>query len=571
MSDGTSIGGFFANFAFNLRGVALVEGAVKAVERLNAATARREKVQNALTTIYGDKNKAAELIGVSADAAAIAADRTARRTSKWGEIMLAVNQTLEVGMKIYRGVENGLRSVAGAVQAVSDQASQAVDTGQRLGMSASAVQELGYASQQSSGSVELMTLSLQGLSNKLDAAKHGSKDAARALREVGLDKSAAGKPLDETLGKIADRFQKMPDGAKKSALAMDLFGKAGSKMIPLLNAGSAGIGALREEAIKTGFVIDDKAAGALDGFGDQTDKLKAQLLGLRNQAIVALLPTLQRLVAGVQEWVTANRELLVGALTTALRVFLGVLQVVGKAVEVMVAVFGWLAEHSDVLIAALSGIGSVLAILGVAFVALKWEAIKSAVATAAAWLLAAWPLALIAIGIGLLVYAFLKLRGHVGGVLSWIGARFKDLGRLVAGFFRGIRDGASAVVNGIKDFFLGIFHWIAEKLQSAWDKVKQIANEAKNIALSPVRAAVGAAKSALKGIAGHFGVPEDKLMPGSAPATVPTVPANAGGNKTVTQTNHITVQAKGTDAKEVVALIDDRVGGLLRETGAAIG
>ena len=42
----------------------------------------------------------------------------------------------------------------------------------------------------------------------------------------------------------------MPDGVKKTAFAVDLFGKSGTAMIPMQNAGAAGLAAMQEEARK---------------------------------------------------------------------------------------------------------------------------------------------------------------------------------------------------------------------------------------------------------------------------------------------------------------------------------
>ncbi len=599
----SSVGDFLANFAFNLRGVALVEGAVQAVDRLNAAVARREKVQDAITTLYGDQNKAAALIGLTYKDAEVKELAATSRAERWGKVMLAVNQTLEVGLKLYRGVQAGINAVAGAVQSVTDQASTAVDVGQRLGMSASAVQELGYTASMSSSSVEGMTLALTGLSNKLDAAKKGSKDAAVSLKAVGLDKTAAGQPLDVTLGRIADRFAAMPDGAKKSALAMDLFGKSGSKLIPLLNSGSAGIAALREEARATGYVIDDQAAGALEGFGDQTDKLKAQLTGLRNQAIVALLPALQRMVTGLQDWIAANRQLLVDVLTSTLRVFLGVLRVVGAVVEGVVATFAFLARNTDIVIAALAGLTAAMLPLIIEWGVMAAAAIAAAVATAAAWLVAAAPAILVGLAVAALVLVILRFRKQAVAAIEWVAEKWLGFGRLVWRVAKAYVGFWVDAARAVKDVFVGIFNGVEAAVRYVMRKFDEIVARAKGIGkeigkkgiLGAITDAVGipglsdipgggVAKSILKrtpgvgmmfggnplGLAGEAGAAIYGRVTGGGGPTLPTVPVAPASNKTVTQTNHVTVSAPNADAKQVVDMINDQLDMRLREAAAAI-
>lgn len=65
------------------------------------------------------------------------------------------------------------------------------------------------------------------------------------------------KPMNELLPKLADKFKAMPDGAEKSALALQLFGKQGMGMLPFLNQGSEGIGKLTDKAKTMGLTLDD--------------------------------------------------------------------------------------------------------------------------------------------------------------------------------------------------------------------------------------------------------------------------------------------------------------------------
>ncbi|MFJ4230115.1 hypothetical protein ACIPYV_21325, partial [Paenarthrobacter nicotinovorans] len=68
------------------------------------------------------------------------------------------------------------------------------------------------------------------------------------------------KPMAEILPGLADKFKSMPDGAEKTALATQLFGRSGAQMLPFLNKGSEGIGQLTDKAKQMGLVIDDVSA-----------------------------------------------------------------------------------------------------------------------------------------------------------------------------------------------------------------------------------------------------------------------------------------------------------------------
>jgi hypothetical protein len=57
----------------------------------------------------------------------------------------------------------------------------------------------------------------------------------------------------------------MPDGARKSAIALKLFGLEGAKLIPFLNEGAKGIQAFEDEAARLGIVFSDDQIKAAEG------------------------------------------------------------------------------------------------------------------------------------------------------------------------------------------------------------------------------------------------------------------------------------------------------------------
>ncbi|AJT42422.1 phage tail protein [Psychromicrobium lacuslunae] len=91
------------------------------------------------------------------------------------------------------------------------------------------------------------------------AAQDGTKTAAMAktLGTNFLDASGQVKPMSEILPALSDKFKAMPDGAQKTALAMQLFGRSGATLLPFLNKGSAGIAELTAQAGKMGLVLDE--------------------------------------------------------------------------------------------------------------------------------------------------------------------------------------------------------------------------------------------------------------------------------------------------------------------------
>ena len=84
----------------------------------------------------------------------------------------------------------------------------------------------------------------------------------KALDDLNVSmKNADGttRPFTAVLGDLAGRFQAMPNGLEKNALAMKLFGKSGADMVPLLNRGKDGIAELTAKAKEMGVVLNEEA------------------------------------------------------------------------------------------------------------------------------------------------------------------------------------------------------------------------------------------------------------------------------------------------------------------------
>lgn len=108
-----------------------------------------------------------------------------------------------------------------------------------------------------------------------------------AFDKLGVSvKDATGKilPFNDVLLATADKFKNMEDGPKKTALAMELFGRSGKSMIKILNLGSQGIQDLQEQATKLGLVLSKDNIASISRYiqsqkslSDSTNALKMQI------------------------------------------------------------------------------------------------------------------------------------------------------------------------------------------------------------------------------------------------------------------------------------------------------
>jgi len=132
----------------------------------------------------------------------------------------------------------------------------------RTGVAQGALIGLRNAAALSDVSNESLAKSLTRLNVNLVAAAEGNEALTRRFQSLGVNiRGANGQVVsaDKALKQLADRFANMPDGAQKAAAAVQIFGKSGADLIPLLNSGS-------EAMEKFTFAVSDDFSARSDCF-----------------------------------------------------------------------------------------------------------------------------------------------------------------------------------------------------------------------------------------------------------------------------------------------------------------
>lgn len=192
-----------------------------------------------------------------------------------------------------------------------------------------------------------------------------------AVAKLGIDlKGANGKmlPLDATLSKLADKFAKLPDGVAKNTLAVKLFGKTGTDLIPLLNKGSAGIEELKKKAQELGIVLTEDDAKALKEatknqrlWQASLEALKVRIgrdvLPIANSLTTGLIATLGPILGGITKPLASafsSAFLAVGPLLSGLG------PLIGQILTVVATAFSGIATAAQPLLKILSDIAGII-------------------------------------------------------------------------------------------------------------------------------------------------------------------------------------------------------------------
>lgn len=161
-------------------------------------------------------------------------------------------------------------------------------TKQEVSGLAGAMKLAGVNSDQVMGSLTIFSKNLGNASADGDKARTMTERLGTSF----LDAAGNVKPMAQILAGLADKFKSMPDGAQKTALATQLFGRSGAQLLPFLNKGSAGIAELTTQAGKMGLVLDDVSGRIFSEARVSTRNYQAATQGLMVQLGQNLVPVL---------------------------------------------------------------------------------------------------------------------------------------------------------------------------------------------------------------------------------------------------------------------------------------
>ncbi len=189
--------------------------------------------------------------------------------------------------------------VALAVNSSVKEASKLGNIAKGLDMPVEKLSALKYAAERSGASFEDLQAGFTRLARTMAQANADTMSPmAQAFRSIGVsvqDSTGNLRNSGDVLLDIADKFSKMQNSASKTALAIKIFGDAGTTLLPLLNKGRAGIAELGDEARKLGLIVDDQLVAASKRYNDSMARM-----GREHQSLVGTLtkdvaPTMARI------------------------------------------------------------------------------------------------------------------------------------------------------------------------------------------------------------------------------------------------------------------------------------
>lgn len=373
--------------------------------------------------------------------------------------------------------------IAAGVRAQLNAADDMSKAAQKIGIPTDELSRLAHAADMSGVSMTTLQTGVQRLSKVM-------VEQPKKLAAVGIaarDASGKMRPVSEVMAELAEKLAEMPDGAEKTALAMELMGRGGADMIPMLNGGKKALKDMLAEADALGIVFTPEMGKSAEAFNDNLSRLRKQASGIFTVISTNLAPVLVQISDYVVQLAAGFRSLSPD-MQRWISIAAGAVVVLGPVISglgLMIMSMGPFVAAMTAGAAAIKGIGLALAAnpIGLAAAAVgaaayliykEWDGVK-------AWFSRLWS----------------DVRGYFSGFAEFIAGVFTgDLQRAV--------DGLKLIWTSLRSFFDTLWAGISGAVTAAWEHIIRPVLDAFGLT-EPLIAAWRAVEKALQAVLESLG------------------------------------------------------------------
>lgn len=391
-------------------------------------------------------------------------------------------------------------AVGGSILAVgkstADYAGDMYDMARGAGIGVEAFQKLAYAGRMSGVETEKLSASLVKFDKMVAEAAGGNKTYMQTFEDLGIKiKDSAGnlRQPNEIFEDVADIFHNTEDGIGKTALAVELFGKSGADLIPMLNDGKAGLKAFYAEAERLGLVLSDETTAKGDAFSDQLENIGEQVKGVKLQLGAALIPVLSaaaekisKVIDKITRWVQENPELVatIGNIAMTTGKWIAILGTAAIAIGSVTFIVGQFGKVFRIVSNSIK-IGTKIVSEyknGMLLFRMQYAlfSVWLKIAAARQWLfntsLYGCPVVWIVAGIMATIAAVVLLVKYWDEVAAW----FKKLWDAIVGIFKAAWEAIKKVWDAVTGWFSNLWGGIKAGAGKAWEGIKNTISKARD-------------------------------------------------------------------------------------------
>jgi hypothetical protein len=353
-----------------------------------------------------------------------------------------------VGLAAVAAFGAGASAVASGLLDLEDRVEKLGNTADKLGVSFEFIQLLEEAGNRSGVSIESVSSAFGKLQKTLAGADEESRAATEALGRLGISfTDLENLSPEEQIRLIGEQLQGIDDPAKRTAAAMQIFGKSGADLLPFF----ANLGPAADDIERLGGSLSAIDRSRIDDFGAGIDALGVASSRLGELLLLPFVGLGEGISQGAAEFL-GGINAIVGPIGDVLE---PVLSSLGTAFEVVGVVIGGIGRVIGEIISPVGDLAQAFGVVGesfnTAFVDVVRYLVDGAVA-ATEFVVSFSPLGAVADNIGAIGEAISRVANIIGEALSQVGDYIGDVVASWVEFF-GIEAAIESIGSKISSVF----------------------------------------------------------------------------------------------------------------------
>ena len=213
------------------------------------------------------------------------------------------------------------------------------------GISPETVQALEYASSQINVSFDAIQDGIKSTTEKMYDAQQGSEELANIFRSLGVaieDSNGQLRDSYTVYQETLDALGQMENVTERNATAQKLYGDRYMEMIPIIEEGTGALRKYTEEAVNSGYVLDEYQLKRLQEVDDAYQRMQLTVEANRKQLAVEFAPAAIEAMTVFSEFVTKAGKALVdsGIITGLGSILESTLGIIGASGDLSFENFG---------------------------------------------------------------------------------------------------------------------------------------------------------------------------------------------------------------------------------------
>jgi hypothetical protein len=353
-----------------------------------------------------------------------------------------------VGLAAVAAFGAGASAVASGLLDLEDRVEKLGNTADKLGVSFEFIQTLEEAGNRSGVSIESVSSAFGKLQKTLAGADEESRAATEALGRLGISfTDLENLSPEEQIRLVGEQLQGIEDPAKRTAAAMQIFGKSGADLLPFF----ANLGPAADDIERLGGSLTNIDRSRIDDFGAGIDALGVASSRLGELLLLPFAGLGEGIAQGSAEFL-GGINAIVGPIGDVLQ---PVLSSVGTAFELVGVVIGGIGRVIGEIISPIGDLAQAFGLVGdslnTAFVDLVRYLVDGAVA-ATAFAVSFAPLANVSDSVGAIGETFSRVATIITTALSQLGGAIGEVVGSWVEFF-GIQSAIESIGSVISSVF----------------------------------------------------------------------------------------------------------------------